>query len=77
MSGTTATETPSKPRRQREVKAVAGTSATTTGCTGLPSTLVVTRCPECGARRRHVSDGLRRCPGCRTTYRIVVTAVIA
>lgn len=30
-------------------------------------------CPECGERRIHNSDGLRRCPGCRTHYFLVAS----
>ena len=56
---------------------VPGVRATTIGGSKLTNSLYFAGCPGCGVRRRHVSDGLRRCPGCRTLYVITVTAVVA
>ena len=58
-------------------QSVAGTHVRSANRDGMPGDLYFARCGGCGERRRHMAAGLRRCPGCRELYVIVVTAVIA
>lgn len=43
---------------------------------GITSNIFTGRCPGCARPRRHNSDGLRQCGGCKLVYELVVTAVI-
>lgn len=64
-------------RSRNDPQKVAGTHVRSVDRDGMPGDLYFARCSGCGVRRRHMADGLRRCPGCRELYVIVVTAVIS
>lgn len=80
MSDISATETPN--RRQRRHDGAPGIAVgwhvparriDAKSRNGLDYSLFSIACPECGERRIHNSDGLRRCPGCRTHYFLVAS----
>lgn len=43
---------------------------------GITSNIFTGRCPGCSQPRRHTSDGLRQCGGCKLVYELVVVSVI-